>query len=99
MDVWTTDGRIKVKTLLIELNISQINIKVKALLIERRYRILEEESNDEKENDGMDNQLHKFPVLLEETNEVLTLFLTKSDMEKANQGYINILLYLDLFNV
>jgi len=36
-------------------------------------------------------QLYEFPVLIKETNEIITLFLNKNDMEKASQANINIL--------
>lgn len=66
-----------------------------------RFMRNSEHQTTERKRSGhsMMEQLHEFPVLIEETNEVLTLFLSKDDMEKASQGYINILLYLNLFNV
>lgn len=48
---------------------------------------------------AMEQQLHEFPVLIEETNELITLFLNNEDMEKANKGKINVLFYRDLCNV
>jgi len=46
----------------------------------------------------MEKELYEFPVLIEETNEIVTLFLSQNEMERANQGNINILFYFDLFN-
>lgn len=41
----------------------------------------------------MDQQeLHEFPVIIEETNKIITLFLNKTDKEKAIQGKIFIIL-------
>lgn len=48
---------------------------------------------------AMEQQLHEFPVLIEDTNELVTLFLNKEDMKKANKGKINVLFYRDLCNV
>lgn len=46
----------------------------------------------------MERQLNEFPVLIEESNEIITLFLSQEDMENASQDKINVLFYLDLFN-
>lgn len=36
-------------------------------------------------------RLYEFPVLIEESNEVITLLLNKEDMKKAEQSKVNLL--------
>jgi len=46
-------------------------------------------------------QLHKFLILLEDKNEILTLFLNEEDMKRWKHAKVKlmVLFYLDLFNV
>lgn len=44
----------------------------------------------------MDQELFEFPVLIEEKNEVINLFLTKEDMAKATKGKIILCVYVDI---
>lgn len=39
----------------------------------------------------MEQQLQEFPVVIEETNEVITLLLSTEDVEKARDGKVNVL--------
>lgn len=44
-------------------------------------------------------ELHEFPVIIEETNEIITLFLNETDKERAMQGKIYNMYYYDFINV
>lgn len=43
-------------------------------------------------------ELHEFPILIEETNNIITLLLNNEDIERAKRDK-NVLFYIDLFNV
>lgn len=47
----------------------------------------------------MDKELFEFPVLIEEKNEVINLFFTEEDMEKATKGKIILCIYVDIIMI